>query len=293
MSSREGIPWSRPLFRWAGSKRSILPLLLNCVPNSYRRYVEPFAGSACLFFALKPPCATLGDFNADLMHAYGVIAQHPRLIARGIKSQPVRSKHYYAIRALKPDTLDDVSRAIRFAYLNRYCFNGVYRTNRKNEFNVPRGSHLARVPSEAEIVRCAIALRGADLSVGDFETTLQKASSKDFVYLDPPYSTATRPTLGEYGYGSFSEVDDDRLINRVNSLSKAGVQVLLSYAYNRKIIAALRGWSVVSVPVRRQIAGGSKNTSTFEILASNFSDLDRITDSADILCRRTNKSRNS
>ena len=133
-------PWCRPCFRWAGSKRSLLPSLLDCVPHSYDRYIEPFAGSACLFFALRPDRAILGDFNVELMQAYRTIAKHPRLIAREVLRLPASQAAYYRIRSLVPNLLTPLHRAVRFAYLNRYCFNGVYRTDRKNRFNVPQGA---------------------------------------------------------------------------------------------------------------------------------------------------------
>ena len=89
--------WSRPIFRWAGSKRLLVPLLMNCAPASYTRYVEPFAGSACLFFAIRPVKALLGDFNAELMHAYKVMSLHPRLVARALAALPTTSDFYYSV----------------------------------------------------------------------------------------------------------------------------------------------------------------------------------------------------
>jgi DNA adenine methylase len=247
--------------------------LLRCTPKSYTRYIEPFAGSACFFFALKPTTATLGDFNAQLIHAYNVVSRHPRLVARGVTQLRNNSRTYYNQRSISPSSLDEVSRAVRFMYLNRYCFNGVYRTNRRDHFNVPRGSHVGRPLSEAEVYRCSLALRAATLVAGDFEETLRDAGKSDFVYLDPPYSTTTRPTLGEYGYGAFSAADIDRLVGCVRRLAKQGAQILLSYAENDAVTETLRDWSVVPIKVRRQVAGGLKNTSAVEILASNFTDL--------------------
>ncbi|MFZ2653167.1 MAG: Dam family site-specific DNA-(adenine-N6)-methyltransferase [Burkholderiaceae bacterium] len=266
-------PWSRPIFRWAGSKKGILDHLRRCVPPVYGRYIEPFAGSACLFFALNPAKAILADFNSELMHAYGVLAKHPRLVIRMVSGLPDDASDYYAIRDLNPEKLPDLERAARFVYLNRFCFNGVYRTDRHNRFNVPRGTRAGRPLVEAEVVRCSVALRRAELLTDDFELTLGQARRDDFVYVDPPYTSAVRQTYGEYGYGAFSSNDVRRLHSRLEYLTKVGVKVLLSYSADRELLRLLEDWSVVILPVRRRIAGGSRSHETHEILASNYTDL--------------------
>ena len=263
-------PWSRPIFRWAGSKKGVLHLLRQCAPSSYNRYIEPFAGSACLFFALNPRRAVLADFNAELMHAYRLLAMHPRIVTRTAAGLPEVDTDYYAIRALDPDGLSEIDRAARFLYLNRHCFNGVYRTDRKNRFNVPRGTRAGQPLSEAEAVRCSLALRRSELLTGDFDATLAKARRDDFVYIDPPYTSTSRTTYGEYGYGAFATADVERLVTRLHSLTALGAKVLFSYAVDEEVIRALKGWNIASVPVRRRVAGGSRSSQAFEILASNF-----------------------
>jgi DNA adenine methylase len=251
----------------------MIPKLLACLPSDLGRYVEPFAGSACLFFAVKPKLAILGDFNFELMNTYRVIARHPRLVAREVSRYPIDDGTYYALRAQNPESLGDIERASRFMYLNRHCYNGVYRTNLKNQFNVPRGVRSGECPSEAEVYRCSLALRSATLIAGDFETTLAQVKSGDFVYLDPPYSSSSRPTYGEYGYGAFDRADCKRLFVLLRDLSARGVRVLFSYAEEPAVLNALRGWSIASISVRRQVAGGPGKKNVSEILASNFSDL--------------------
>ena len=152
-----------PVFRWAGSKRKVLPQLLQCVPKEYARYVEPFAGSGCLFFALRPSIAVLGDINADLIGAYLVIRDHPRLVARAAHGFKRDRDTYYRLRSTAPDSLIPVERAARFVYLNRYCFNGVYRVNRSGLFNVPMGTRTGGIPCESDFYRCSLALKRAEL----------------------------------------------------------------------------------------------------------------------------------
>jgi DNA adenine methylase len=112
-----------PIFRWAGSKRKLLSILQANVAPSYRTYIEPFAGSACLFFALQPTRSILGDFNAHLIQAYKAIAQSPELVHEAASRFPIRPEEYYRLRALNPILLSPIDRAARFLYLNRYCFN--------------------------------------------------------------------------------------------------------------------------------------------------------------------------
>jgi len=266
--------WMRPLLRWAGSKRSLLPILRLTVPENFDRYIEPFAGSACLFFAIKPSSAILSDFNDELMRTYSLIAKHPRVLARRVASLQITRDNYYRIRSIDPCTLDPLERAARFVFLNRNCFNGVYRTDRLNRFNVPMGSRVGSTPTEQEFYRASIALRAAKLSSQDFELALKEAKSGDFVYLDPPYSTSARNSSGEYGYGAFSAGDLGRLISGIKSADKRGVNMTLSYAQNDELLNELCDWSFVQLPVVRQIGGrGEHRKHVTEILASNSLDL--------------------
>ena len=181
---------------------------------------------------------------------------------------------YYEVRALDPSTMHEVDCAARFVFLNRHCFNGVYRTNRKGEFNVPFGSRVGSGPTELDFYRCSVALRAATLVSDDFRITLREASSGDLAYLDPPYSTSTRPSFGEYGYGGFTKADEGRLIEQLIELDRRGVVVLFSYADDQNVIDALREWSVIRIGVQRRIGGtGGRRQTTSEILASNIIDV--------------------
>ncbi len=222
--------WSPPVLRWAGSKRSLLPQLMPHVTRAGGRYIEPFAGSACLFFAARPRQAMLGDSNADLIESYRVLRRHPRLVARAMRAWPTDSDTYYGVRALDAGDLGPVERAARFIYLNRLCFNGVYRTNRQGHFNVPYGKNMGALPSEAHVFRCAVALRDAVLRDGDFEATTADAGAGDFVYLDPPYTQNPEKAYGMYGYGSFDARDLGRILKVLRRLDRARATFLFSYA---------------------------------------------------------------
>jgi DNA adenine methylase len=203
---------------------------------------------------MRPDLAVLGDINGELMQAYEMLALHPRKLAREAQALIESGADYYAIRQLDPASLAPVARAARFVYLNRNCFNGLYRTNRNGEFNVPRGSNMGTLPSEQHFYRCAFALRKAQLRVRDYSETIADAGKRDFVYMDPPYKT-TRRVHGEYGYGVFSVVDLPRLADDAQQLVRKGASVVISYAVDEGLLGLLPGWQKRTVKVWRGMAG--------------------------------------
>lgn len=259
-----------PIFRWAGSKRKLLPRLLGCVPEQYGKYVEPFAGSACLFFALDPEKAILGDFNPELIHAYTMISESPERLHRHLSVMPNTATEYYRIRSLKAQDLPDIERAARFVYLNRFCFNGVYRTNRKGHFNVPRGRDTGALPTLPSLYDYASRLRKTQLCASDFLQTLKYVRPNDFVYLDPPYTKADQPYSGEYGYGAFGPDDLCQLLPELERLDTLGASFLFSYRFTPVLHRQLACWHRRLLSVRRHVAGFSSARRTVrEMLVSN------------------------
>lgn len=264
-------PWAAPVLRWAGSKRKLVPTLLAGAPPKYNRYIEPFAGSACLLFAMKPGKAVLNDINPQLVSFYEMLRSHPRRLSRAVHALPNTEREYYRQRALDVEELTEFDRAVRFVYLNRYCFNGVYRTNRKGEFNVPRGKRTGDIPDEAKFYRCSIALRNADLKSLDFVDCLSDVKAGDFVYLDPPYSSSDRARYGEYGYASFQPIDVPRLVKTLRRLDRIRAKFLLSYAGGMEVEYAFKKWNLEHIRVRRHVAGFADHRSQVgEILVSNY-----------------------
>jgi DNA adenine methylase len=242
---------------------------MSLAPANQHRYVEPFAGSAALFFALHPSSAILGDFNAELINALAVIRDNPRKLHRAVADIHTDSCTYYQIRD-EPAPESSFRSAVRFVYLNRNCFNGLYRTNRAGVFNVPYGSNTGGLPSSAEFYRCSIALRSARLIPLPFRETLQIVEAGDFVYVDPPYMSE-RPTYGEYGYGAFSPADVEDLCDLLIRADALGARVVLSYTEDPRVTSRLDGWYSASVPVRRSVAGRATKRSTVrELLIWNY-----------------------
>jgi DNA adenine methylase len=247
-----------PFLRWAGSKRAQLDELKAFVPVRFRRYVEPFAGSACMFFALRPPHATLGDLNAELITAYTQLRDSPEALISELATLDQDGADYYELRAVDPSELNPMQRATRFIYLNRHSFNGVYRTNRRGSFNVPRGTRVGRMPSASALRSASHLLQSTDLVRDDFSTAIDSATAGDFVYLDPPFSRSTAPHYGLYGYGSFSPQDEVRLASSLHQLDEAGAYFLLSY-HDLPNVELPASWVVHQLTVRRQVSAQSSH----------------------------------
>lgn len=177
---------------------------------------------------------------------------------------------YYDVRARDPKKMRAIDRAARFFYLNRMAFNGVYRTNRKGEFNVPIGSRVGAMPTEQSVVASARVLRCAQLIAGDFQGALEEVKRDDFVYLDPPYTRSPAGNYGVYGYGSFDGGDLNRLVEAVNDIDRRGASFLLSYRDAPELSKQLGRYRIDHVFVTAQVGGRRARRSTRnELLVSN------------------------
>jgi DNA adenine methylase len=263
--------WCTPIIRWAGSKRKLLPVLIRAVPRQYDRYFEPFVGSGCLFFALKPKQAVLGDINGELISMLRTLHHHPRLLHRQATTHKLNRRSYYRLRDNSEISDEITQRAGRFLALNRYCFNGLYRANSSGKFNVPFGSKTGTLPTESTFYRASVALRNARIIKGDFTRTLKSAHREDFVYLDPPYVYSGRRDRGEYGPNTFSVDDVERLFVEMQRLKTQGAFVLLSFIECDNVLKRAKGWNVQRVPVKRQISAFAQyRIYVNEVLISNY-----------------------
>jgi len=262
---------SKPLLRWAGSKRQMLPILSSAAPDSFHRYLEPFAGSACLFFHLNPKESILGDINAPLIETYRTVRRWPNAVANRLSAMERSAENYYQFRAANPKTISPSARAARFIYLNRLCFNGLYRTNADGCFNVPYGgAKSGALPSSTVLADASQALTRCRLICGDFSNVLRCTGEGDFVYMDPPYRTAARRTFREYDALDFSAADLERLKMWLELLDKRGATFLVSYAESEEGHMLASGYHSTIVEVTRNISGfiGSRGRCN-ELLISN------------------------
>jgi DNA adenine methylase len=213
----------------------------------------------------------LGDINAELITAYRTIRAAPLKVIECLKRFRVSEKAYYKVRGVDPFTISEVELAARFLFLNRLCFNGIYRTNLLGKFNVPY-SHPKRkvIFDEAHILESAKLLRRAVLVRGDFEEVLDEARTGDFVYLDPPYAVARRRVFSEYHPDTFSEKDLTRLSQALHSLDRKGIHFIISYADSREGRELASRWHSKRIQTRRNVAGfAGHRRVAYEIMASN------------------------
>ena len=225
-----------PFLKWAGGKRWFCDNYLDLIPDYTGKYIEPFLGGGALFFALCPRSALLSDLNSDLISTYCSIRRAPfKVYEQLLVHHSAHGKeYYYTTRAKKP--VDSISRAAWFIYLNRTCWNGLYRVNLKNEFNVPIGTKSNVVMESDNFLALSQALRSAKLTRSDFEDTIDAAEEGDFVFVDPPY-TVKHNFNGFLKYNDkiFSWSDQVRLRDAVVRASSRGAKVMVMNANHKSI----------------------------------------------------------
>jgi len=231
-------PLRSPL-RWAGSKRLLVPALLPHLSEMPGTYYEPFAGAANLFFALAPARACISDLNPELINFYRVLRDSTDALVLRLAALRASRTEYYRLRSLRPRT--EIGRAIRFAYLNRLCWNGLYRVNRLGDFNVPIGDRLPKTLwREPDLRAAAVALTEARLEVADFQQALATAGPGDAVFLDPPYPRGAAPAseaFNRYRPEAWKNEDYDRLVDEAGRLDRLGVVVIVTLSGRRDLLS--------------------------------------------------------
>lgn len=230
-----------PFLKWAGGKRWLVQGHASIFPVDYKRYFEPFLGAGSVFFHLRPQQATLGDINPELIAAYEGVKTDWRSINASLAYRERVHKddddYYYRVRARCPS--DPIERASRFIYLNRTCFNGIYRVNRNGDFNVPRGDRDSVRLETDDFQGVAEALRVADLRVSDFESLINESSEGDLVFADPPYTILHNYNgFKRYNEVLFSWEDQERLAICLSLAKDRGVKIVATNA-NHKSVRAL------------------------------------------------------
>ncbi|HWO99007.1 MAG TPA: Dam family site-specific DNA-(adenine-N6)-methyltransferase [Methylococcus sp.] len=254
----------RPLFRWPGGKRWLVPKLLEIVPDSFGRYFEPFLGAGALFFALRPHDAVISDANTDLMRCYEAIRDCPDEVMWELRKMPTDAASYYRIRGQEPTTRAES--AARFIYLTAHAFNGIYRVNHVGKFNVPFGGRdYGDLADEDRLSPYSEALRPAAIRMGDFEAALEGAASGDVVYLDPPYTVKhSNNGFVKYNQRLFSWEDQKRLAATAKRLDRQGCVVIVSNAHHESIRELYSGFRHLTIPRHSVIAAHSVHRNKIE-----------------------------
>lgn len=250
-----------PFLKWAGGKRWLTSAYSHIFPEKFERYVEPFLGSGAVFFSLKPTSALLADSNAALISTYKQIRTHWTKIETALRRHHRNhdDKYYYEERSRKHEAAHE--KAAQFIYLNRVCWNGLYRVNLRGEFNVPLGTKTAVVLDTDDFEQTAELLRRATLMVSDFEPILDSVEPTDFVFVDPPYVTRHNfNAFVKYNDRIFSWEDQERLSAAVKRAGSRGAKILVTNADHVSIRSLYKGvGDMLSLRRHSVLAADSKN----------------------------------
>lgn len=273
----------KPVIKWAGGKTKILNQLSKYFPSEYCNYHEPFMGGGAVFFYLfeeiknKNAKAYLSDSIEEIINLYKVIRDDVQMLINTSKKHIYDQNYYYSIRSQDPAQLNNVERASRTLYLNKTCFNGLYRVNSKGQFNVSFGDYTDPVIVNEEVLRNAsYTFQQAELNTADFEIVLENARAGDFVYLDPPYVPLS-PTSNFTGYtsGSFGFSEHRRLREVFGALQARGCYVMLSNSNTDFVRELYRGCNIKTINASRAINSvASKRGSIKELVIMSYPDND-------------------
>lgn len=271
-----------PILKWAGGKRQLLPEITAQFPRDYGRYHEPFVGGGAVFFRLSPRNGSINDLNARLINFYRVVRDYPDPLVAENKTHEHDDDYYYAARdefnAIRADgepasREDRIREASLLLYLNRTCFNGLYRENQDGEFNVPFGSYSDPNWIQAERIRAVSdILQNTTIHCGDFEYVREEAGTGDLAYFDPPYEpVSATANFNDYHADGFDKDDQRRLRDLAVDLHDQGISVVLS---NSPPVAELYdpydAFEVTFVDATRSInSDGTGRGEVAEILITN------------------------
>ena len=272
----------RPFVKWAGGKRQIIDKLKKYVPEEFGTYYEPFVGGGALLFELSPSVAVINDSNEELMNVYNVLCNEEKFKKMCSVLNTYEAKHseefFYDIRNKDRNKntynrLADYTRAARTIYLNKACFNGLYRVNSKNEFNVPFGKKLkvnTYDGSNLIVVSNYLTINDVKILCVDFEEAVSTAKKEDFVYFDPPYDSDTQ-TFNSYTETGFDKDEQRRLAKVFKELDSRGVYVMLSN-HNTVLVNELYGnYNIHIIEAKRAInANGKKRGKIEEVIITNY-----------------------
>lgn len=258
-ASRMASAQPRAYLRWAGSKRALLAHFLDVLPRRFGTYWEPFLGSGALFFLLEPHRAVLSDACGDLIETHAAVRDNVNAIIRHLQSMPVSKEDFYGIRAKRGRGW--CRRAAEFIYLNKLCWNGLYRVNAEGTFNVPYGRPKTDFLADYENLRaCSRALSrpGVRLDVADFERVRRECRLRDLVFFDPPYVTRHNNNgFVDYNQRLFSWADQERLAKVARALGRRGVHVLVTNANHKDVIDLYTGFKKKIITRSSTIASNS------------------------------------
>lgn len=270
-----------PFIKWVGGKNQLLGSIESLAPESFGNYHEPFVGGGAVFFRLWSngliKSSFLADSNPHLVTTYTVVRDKPADLIKALasfKENHSKESYYLARTRFNGEPMSDVERAALLIYLNKTCFNGLYRVNSRNEFNVPAGTYANPGIYDAEKIQaCSRALADARIDSEDFNASLEYVRPGDFVYLDPPYVPLTKTAnFTSYARENFTFKDQQRLAETLKTLTQNNVMVMLSNHATPELLDLYTGFHVTVVPARRMLNSkpGLRKTCIDEVIIRNY-----------------------
>lgn len=263
----------KPIVKWAGGKTQLLGELLPRIPSYPGKYIEPFFGGGALYFDLCPDKAIIADSNPELINAYRQVAEHVEEIIELLSSYENSEESFYRMRKLNWEALSEVEAASRFIYLNKTCFNGLYRVNKYGQFNVPYGKYKKPNICDASTLRAASeVLKGATIVCGDYVEILREhAEAGDFVFLDPPYiPISEHADFKRYTKKQFYKEDHVTLANVVHELVHHGCYVILTNSNHPLVHELYSAYPIDIIQTKRHISCNGKTRSGEDVIVTAF-----------------------
>lgn len=269
-----------PVLKWVGGKRQLLDTLSPLLPKKISTYCEPFVGGGALLFHLQPKTAYINDINAELIRVYSVIKDSVDELIEELEKFENTAEQFYAIRDWDRNkkyysTLSDVQKAARVLYLNKTCYNGLYRVNNAGEFNTPFGNYRNPNIVNAPVLRAVSAyFNSADLrmTTTDYAEVLKNVPKGTFVYLDPPYDPISETSsFTGYSKGGFSRNDQIRLRECCDDLDARGIKFMLSNSATKFILDQYKSYNITIVKAKRAVNSvASKRGDVDEVVVRNY-----------------------
>lgn len=267
----------RPFVKWAGGKSQLLDELISRVPAQFSRYFEPFVGGGALFFHLQPKKAYLSDINPEVINTYQTIKNKIDELIAELKSRIHSSEYFYKIRNADRtrdyQNWSDVKKASRFIYLNKTCFNGLYRVNSKEQFNVPFGKYKnPKIIDENNLYACHQVLQLAQINLASFLHIEEIVEQDDFIYFDPPYVPLNQTSnFTGYSRGGFDKEMQKELKKLCDRLTKSGVRFMLSNSSAKTILELYENYNIEFVYATRAInSNAGKRGKIAEVIVTNY-----------------------
>ena len=266
-----------PIVKWVGGKRQLMCELEINMPKTYNRYFEPFIGGGALFFYLQPDNAYISDMNEELINLYQVVRDNVGKLITDLQKHDISKEYFMEIRNIdrteEYKNWSNIQKASRFIYLNRTCFNGMYRVNSKGEFNVPFGHYKnPRILDENNLINCSNLLQRTEIKHADFSEILKKVKKGDFVYFDPPYVPLSETSsFTSYTKDGFDIDMQFKLKDVCDELDSMGVKFLLSNSDTKLVNELYENYNIKKVFASRQInANADGRGKITEVMVRNY-----------------------